>query len=101
VLKLNAFGGPAGRRHPKDAYDVLLAVTSFIDGPEAAIAAFRAEAKLGNPGYPTALEALRRDFSRVGADAPIRAAEFLRGTGEHQERAREELVTVAKYLLAD
>jgi predicted nucleotidyltransferase len=49
VLKLNAFGGPTGRRHPKDAYDVLLAVTAFIDGPEAALAAFRAEAAEENP----------------------------------------------------
>ena len=42
VLKLNAFGGPAGRRLPKDAYDLLLAVTAFVDGPEQAVAAFRA-----------------------------------------------------------
>ena len=53
VLKLNAFGGPTGRRLPKDAYDVLLAVTRFVDGAEAAVAAFRAEAKAGNgPAAP-------------------------------------------------
>ena len=40
VLKLNAFGGPTGRRLPKDAYDVLLAVTSYIDGPKAALSAW-------------------------------------------------------------
>jgi hypothetical protein len=34
VLKLNAFGGPTGRRHPKDAYDILLAVVGYIDGPK-------------------------------------------------------------------
>lgn len=101
VLKLNAFGGPTGRRHPKDAYDVLLAVTSFVDGPEAAIGAFRAEEQLGNPGYATAVEALRQDFSSVDADAPIRAGEFLRGTVQYQERAREELVTAARYLLGN
>jgi hypothetical protein len=101
VLKLNAFGGPTGRRHPKDAYDVLLAVTSFVDGPEAAIRAFRAEEHLGNPGYASAMEALRRDFSTGGADGPIRAAEFLRATGEYQKRVREELVTVARYLLGN
>ena len=101
VLKLNAFGGPTGRRHPKDAYDVLLAVTSFIDGPEAAVSAFRAEEQRGNSGYATAVETLRRDFSAVGADAPVRAAEFLRGTVENQQRVREELVTAARYLLGD
>src|SRR5438552_14957777 len=34
-----------------DSYDVLLAVTRFVDGPESAVAAFRAEAKAGNTGY--------------------------------------------------
>ena len=101
VLKLNAFGGPTGRRHPKDAYDVLLAVTSFVDGPQAALEAFRAEERLGNSGFATAVEALRRDFSRIDADAPIRAAEFLRGAVENQQRAREELVTAAKFLLGE
>lgn len=99
VLKLNAFGGPTGRRHPKDAYDVLLAVTSFVDGPQAAVEAFKAEGQLGNPGYTTAIETLRRDFCHIDADAPIRAAEFLRGDGETQRRAREELVTAANFLL--
>jgi predicted nucleotidyltransferase len=101
VLKLNAFGGPTGRRHPKDAYDVLLAVTSFIDGPEAAVLAFRTEGQLGNPGYAAAIETLRRDFGAIEADAPIRAAQFLRGTVEYQARVREELVTAARYLLGD
>lgn len=98
VLKLNAFGGPTGRRHPKDAYDVLLAVTSFVDGPAVAVEAFRAEEHFGNSGYATAVETLRRDFSDVRADAPIRAAEFLRGAVEYQERVREELVTAARFL---
>jgi hypothetical protein len=101
VLKLNAFGGPTGRRHPKDAYDVLLAVTSFVDGPRAAVDAFQAEASCGNTGYAAAIETLRRDFSRRDADAPIRAAAFLGGTVENQQRAREELVTAAKFLLGD
>jgi len=99
VLKLNSFGGPTGRRHGKDAYDVLLAVTSFVDGPQAAIAAFRAEAACGNSGYASAIGALRRDFSHMDADAPIRAARFLGGTAENQQRARQELVTAATFLL--
>ena len=101
VLKLNAFGGPTGRRHPKDAYDVLLAVTSFIDGPAAAIAGFQAEATIGNLGFDTAREALRRDFLDSNSDGPIRAAEFLRGTMDDQQRVREELVTVARFLLGE
>jgi hypothetical protein len=64
VLKLNAFGGAMGRRLPKDAYDVLLAVTRFVDGPEAAVAAFRAEAKAGNTGYAFALTILQRRLLR-------------------------------------
>jgi predicted nucleotidyltransferase len=101
VLKLNAFGGPTGRRHPKDAYDVLLAVTSFVDGPHAALEAFQAEAKLANTGYVSAVQTLKRDFSHPDADAPVRAAEFLRGTLGNQQRVREELVTAAKFLLGD
>ena len=55
VLKLNAFGGPIGRRHPKDAYDVLLAVTSFVDGASAALESFRGEGARGNAGFETFL----------------------------------------------
>jgi hypothetical protein len=54
VLKLNAFGGPSGRRLPKDAYDILLAVTAFIDGPTAAIKSFQAEEATGNRAYQIA-----------------------------------------------
>jgi len=99
VLKLNAFGGPTGRRHPKDAYDVLLAVTSFVDGPRAAVKSFKAEEQLRNTGYATAVETLRRDFSDIDADGPLRAATFLRGRFEDQKRVREEVVTAARFLL--
>ena len=101
VLKINAFGGPTGRRHPKDAYDILLAVTAFVDGPAAALSAFHAEANHGNTGYATAIQALRRDFTEIDADGPIRAAEFLRGTSGDHLRVREELVTAAKFLLGE
>ena len=63
VLKLNAFGGPSGRRLPKDAYDILLAVTAFIDGPAAAIKGFRAEETAGNPAYRIATSVLEKNFS--------------------------------------
>lgn len=99
VLKLNAFGGPTGRRLPKDAYDVLLAVTRFVDGPEAAVAAFRAEAEAGNTGHAFALKALQKDFSDPDQDGPIRAAEFHPGNVGNRDRIRQDVVTVGKILL--
>lgn len=99
VLKLNAFGGSTGRRHPKDAYDVLLAVTAFVDGPEAAVAAFRAEAQAGNSGYVFATATLQKDFTSVDQDGPVRAAGFVRGFVGDEQGLREDVVTVGKYLL--
>jgi hypothetical protein len=87
VLKLNAFGGPTGRRLPKDAYDVMISVTQFVEGPRAAIEGFRAEAKTGNTGYTSAVLALERDFLEAGNDGRIRAAEF--HTGADRTRMRE------------
>lgn len=101
VLKLNAFGGPTGRRFPKDAYDVLLAVTGFVDGSEAAVAAFRSEAKAGNTGYAFALATLQKDFSDPGQDGPIRAAEFHPGDANSRSRIREDVVTVGRILLGN
>jgi len=99
VLKLNAFGGPTGRRLPKDAYDVLLAVTRFVDGAEAAVAAFRAEAKARNTGYEFALKALQKDFSNPNQDGPIRAAQFHPGNANNRDRIRQDVATVGKILL--
>lgn len=99
VLNLNAFGGPTGRRLPKDAYDVLLAVTGFVDGPAAAVAAFQAEEKAGNTGYEFAVKALQKDFSEFGQDGPVRAAEFHPGNAGNRERVREDVVTVGRLLL--
>lgn len=101
ALKLNAFGGPMGRRHPKDAFDLMLLVTSHLDGPEKAIAAFHDEANRGNSAYESAVDALRKDFHEVTADGPIRAAEFLRGTLDEAERIKQDLVTVARLLLGE
>jgi hypothetical protein len=100
VLKLNAFGGPTGRRLPKDAYDVLLSVTGFVDGPEAAVAAFRAEAKSGNSGYAGALKCLQNDFSAPNQDGPVRAAQFYSGNAGNRDRVRQDVATVGKFLLA-
>lgn len=99
VLKLNAFGGPTGRRLPKDAYDMLLAVTGFVDGPVAAVTAFQAEAKAGNTGYEFAVKSLQRDFIDTRQDGPIRAAEFHPGNASNRDRIREDVVTVGRLLL--
>jgi hypothetical protein len=101
VLKLNAFGGPTGRGLPKDAYDVLLAATRFIEGPVAAVAAFRAEAKAGNTGYEFALKALQKDFYDPDQDGPIRAAEFHPGNAEDRRLVRESAATVGRMLLGE
>lgn len=101
VLKLNAFGGPTGRRLPKDAYDVLLSVTRFVDGPDAAVAAFRAEASTGNTGYSFAISTLQKDFSEPGQDGPLRAAEFHPGSTHNRDRIREDVATVGKALLGE
>jgi hypothetical protein len=99
VLKLNAFGGPTGRRSPKDAYDVLLAVTGFIDGPATAVVAFRAERDAGNSAYAAAEVVLRSHFSSADQDGPARAAEFYPGNAVDRERIRQQTVTVGRILL--
>ena len=100
VLKLNAFGGPKGRRLPKDAYDILLAVIGFVDGPAAAIKGFRAEEAAGNPAYQIATIVLEKDFSQPHQDGPIRAADFLGESSPARDRVRQDLVTVGRRLLA-
>jgi hypothetical protein len=99
VLKLNAFGGPTGRRLPKDAYDVLLAVIAFIDGPTAAIKGFLAEEAAGNRAYQIATAVLGKDFLQPEHDGPVRAAEFLGVSGANRERVRQDVVTVGRRLL--
>ena len=101
VLKLNAYGGPTGRHQPKDAYDVLLLVTSYIEGAQAAVEAFRAEGQLGNSGYASAVAALKNHFLEPNAEGPTRAAEFLRGSIDDTQRVREDLVTAAHFMLGE
>jgi hypothetical protein len=99
VLKLNAFGGPTGRRLPKDAYDVLLVTTGFVDGPESAIAGFRKEAGTGNTGYVFALKSLEDDFVDPRQDGPIRASEFYPGNPDQSDRIRQDVATIGRFLL--
>lgn len=105
VLKLNAF---AGRQQPKDAYDVLLCVTRFMEGPEAAIAAFQAEATAGNRGYARAIGTLQSHFSDAGQSGPLRCAAFAlegqSGIDERETRQRrivEQMVTTGRALAGE
>jgi hypothetical protein len=52
VFKLNAFGGPTARRHPKDACNILLCVTCYVDGAAEAIQAFMDEREKDNAAFP-------------------------------------------------
>ena len=105
VLKLNSF---AGRQQAKDAYDVLLGVSRYLEGPEAAIAAFQSEAFASNRGYARAVETLRRHFFETGQSGPHRCAAFvLDGQPSMDDRALrerqivEQLVTIGRALAED
>jgi hypothetical protein len=105
VLKLNAF---AGRQLAKDAYDVLLSVSRHVEGPDAAITAFRAEAVASNRGYARAVETLRRQFFEIDHSGPFRCAAFAldgqTGTDDHETRQRqiaEQMVTVGRALIGE
>jgi hypothetical protein len=105
VLKLNAF---AGRQQAKDAYDVLLGVSRFAQGPEAAIAAFQTEASAGNRGHARAVETLRSHFLEAGQSGPLRCAAFAldgqSGIDDRQMRERqivEQLVTIGRALAGE
>ena len=103
VLKLNAF---EGRQQPKDAFDVLLGVTRFLEGPEAAIASFRSEAGASNRGFARAEAALHRHFQEPDQSGPMRCAAFVLD-GQHgvddfkfrQGQIAEKMVTVGRALL--
>ncbi len=105
VLKLNAFDG---RQQPKDAYDTLLLVSRYLDGPEAAVAAFRAEGRAGNRGYASAAAALRQHFTEAEQSGPRRGAAFVLGdlplgpeTRERERRIIEQIVTIGRALLGE
>lgn len=105
VLKLNAF---AGRQQAKDAYDVLLGVSRFAEGPDAAIAAFQAEASAGNRGYTRAVETLRSHFFETGQSGPLRCSAFVLdgqpAIDDRQMRERqfvEQLVTIGRALAGE
>lgn len=107
VLKLNAFGGPEGRKARKDVSDVLYAANQYNEGSDAAVAGFKAEIVAGNSGAPFAVAALRQYFGDTSALGPVTCAAF-RLNNRHEEpdqievamRIRQQCVTLAQALLA-
>jgi len=107
VLKLNAFGGPSGRKAPKDAHDILYLAENYLDGIKAAVAGFQEERRIDNRGMKSALKCLVDFFSNPNAQGPVACAAF-RLNNQHEEpqneeaslRIRQHCVTLAQALLA-
>ena len=106
ALKLNAFGGPEGRRAGKDAHDILHLATRYLDGAAAAVAGFQIEKRVGNRAMRHAITCLTQDFTGVDAAGPVACANF-RMPGwqrrpDDQDTAlalRQQCVTLAQALL--
>jgi len=106
VLKLNAFGGPIGRKAAKDAHDILYLLLNYVDGASRSIVAFHEE-KHANRGMAGALGCLQRYFGTIDAQAPMACAAFRLGD-DHESaalateslRIRQQCVTLADALLA-
>lgn len=107
VLKLNAFGGPVGRKANKDAHDILYLSMNYLDGTQKAVKAFHDEKSVGNRGMPHALHALNNYFSGPEAQGPMACAAFRLNNRhlepefqEESERIRQQCVTLAEALLS-
>ncbi|MBL9115067.1 MAG: hypothetical protein JNJ83_08665 [Verrucomicrobiaceae bacterium] len=107
VLKLNAFGGPVGRKAPKDMHDILYLGMEYLDGHRAAVAGFQAEKEAGNRGVPHAIHALQNYFGSADALGPMSCAAFRLGEehesaefAEASQQIRQQCVTLAEALLA-
>jgi hypothetical protein len=101
VLKLNAFAKRKNEKRGKDAYDILVVVTSYSGGVAAAVRAFHDEKQKGNPAMAVALETLGRDYSGSDGAGPTLARRFRYGTGRDDEnglRMQADLVRVAQAL---
>ncbi len=107
ALKLNAFGGPKGRKAPKDAHDILYLAMNHLDGPDRAVEAFRVEREANNRAVPHALAALQRYFRNEDDEGPMSCAAF-RLNNRHQDvdlldesmQIRQQCVTLAHELLS-
>lgn len=107
VLKLNAFGGPVGRKVPKDAHDILYLASNYLGGIEAAVTGFQEERKTNNRAMKYAHHCLTEYFAGVDSAAAVACAAF-RLNNRHNEpenaeesmRIRQQCVTLAQALLA-
>ncbi len=102
VLKLNAFAKRQDDKKAKDAYDILVAVTAYSGGADAAIRAFQAEKLAGNPAMDLALKTLARDFAEINGAGAAAASRFRYGSGKDSAfavRLQTDLVSVAQALL--
>jgi hypothetical protein len=107
VLKLNAFGGPSGRKAPKDAHDILYLAENYLGGTAAAVAGFQEERRVANRGINHALKCLQNFFSKPNAQGSVACAAF-RLNNQHLEpqnteaslQIRQQCVTLAQQLLA-
>ena len=106
VLKLNAFGGPMGRKAVKDVHDLLYLTMNCEGESEHAIAAFHAEKAAGNRGVPHALHAAKTSFSHLNAPGPMACAAFrlnnrheLPALAAESLRIRQQCATLAEALL--
>lgn len=107
ALKLNAFGGPEGRRAGKDAHDILHLATRYLDGLSAAVAGFQAEKTVTNRAMRHALVCLKRDFVDIDEAGPLACTDFrMAGWRQRPDAAedalalRQQCVTLAQALLA-
>ena len=107
ALKLNAFGGPKGRKSPKDAHDIFYLANNYLDGVDAAILAFREERAAGNYAVTLAESALKNYFLDDEAEGPLACAAF-RMNNQHDLpefaaealQLRQQIVTLAHELLS-
>jgi len=105
ALKLRAF---YHRQQPKDAFDILYTLLHYDGGSAAAIDAFAAEIRLGNPAGEEALRTLKEHFSTETSPGPVKASHFVLGEANPNESGdvrferislRQDMVDAASQLL--
>ncbi|MBL8913425.1 MAG: hypothetical protein JNM17_22190 [Archangium sp.] len=96
VMKALAFGGPFGRGHPKDAYDLLFVLqnygATFLTEVVQAFSRIRDDAEARR-----CIEILRTDFSDIHRLGPVRAAAFV-GTRDDIDLRQRHVQTVQEFL---
>ena len=107
ALKLNAFGGPKGRKSPKDAHDIFYLANNYLEGVDAAILAFREERAAGNYAVTLAEAALKNYFLDDEAEGPLACVAFRMNSqhdlpefAEESLQLRQQCVTLALELLS-